>query len=111
MGKVFSVECKSCGVSIGFEDDDIVGLESYIESEVEDRSDSGPDDDDEQPSLASVGGARLFYELAVAVRRGDRAEAELLLDRMAEGWGLAAQELVQQGRYSPAARRAPAEVG
>jgi hypothetical protein len=118
MGKVFSIDCKACGKAVAFEPDCVEGLSDWIDREVNDRTDDGfggefddDDGDDEQPSLALVGGERLFYDLAAAVRRGDRAEAELLLDRMAEGWGTAAQELVQQGRYSPAANRTPAEVG
>lgn len=43
---------------------------------------------------------RLFHELSAAIRRGDRVEAELLLDRLAEEVGPEYTESVQLGRFS-----------
>lgn len=47
--------------------------------------------------------------LAAAIRRGDRAEAELLLDRLVATDGTVA-EWVQRGRYSGKAKTKPSEM-
>lgn len=62
--------------------------------------DTEPAKDD---GIEDFGGERGLFELAAAVRRGDRSEAELWLDRIAEELGGWATEEVQLGRYSPQA--------
>jgi uncharacterized membrane-anchored protein len=67
----------------------------------------------EDLSGVGFGGADLGYvweeddviELAAAIRRGDRAEAEHRLDRLVEE-DLRVQEWVQRGRYSTRAKPA-----
>lgn len=51
-----------------------------------------------------VDGERTLRSLAAAIRRGDRDDAEFILDRIAETLGVEAIEQVQQGRFSPEAR-------
>jgi hypothetical protein len=60
------------------------------------------DDIDDGPSI--VVDAALIEDLASAIRRGDREDAELILDRIAsevEDW----PEHVSRGRFSPRARK------
>lgn len=52
-----------------------------------------------------IGDTRRLFELSAAIRRGDQAEAELLLDRIAEEIGARAVEQVQQARFSNLARQ------
>jgi hypothetical protein len=55
---------------------------------------------DEEVSLEALcGGDELLRELAAAVDRGDCAEANLLLDKIADRLGPVAQEAVAAGRF------------
>ena len=100
----FSIECSACKKDIEFQASEVDGLEEHIEREV----DAG--------SAQAISEAHTEYEdfvdpsslllnddlksLSAAIRRGDRSEAELMLDRLVDGFGTDAQEAVQQGRFS-----------
>lgn len=107
----FTVDCRKCGDEVSFTVFDVPELDEHIQekvSEAERAAESETEESFEEfidPGVL-VDGSRLFYELSVAIRRGDRAEAEHQLDRLAEELGVKAIEQVQQGRFSLVARRA-----
>lgn len=110
MVKMFEVKCKACGEARDYAVGDIAGMAGYIEDVAEDARDEAeewPREFDEAPEVGFVRrGGETFFELAAALRRGDIAEAELLLDRVAEGFGEQASTQVQLGRYSRQAQAA-----
>lgn len=103
----YFIECPHCETDVYFNTADIDGLDEWIAGE---RRDAGretelqfegmidPDDHPIQP--------RTIHDLAAAIRRGDMAEAELLLDRVADELGLECANAAQVGRYSSLARAA-----
>lgn len=108
----FDIKCASCGDNVQFATSDISELEERIAVIRSESYDSGYANGEgfgneqgrSQTAYAVTGGERPMWELAAAIRRGDRAEAELQLDRVAEQMGDRAIEDVQQGRYSPQAK-------
>lgn len=109
----FKIKC-ACGEYVGFEIDEIPELDTHVSSlrgisydeGHEAGKDEGADEAREDIALDMKGGDRPLMELAIAIRRGDRAEAELQLDRIAYELGARAIEDVEQGRYSLRARAA-----
>lgn len=57
-----------------------------------------PSDLDDEPAHGGDGHYGRLSELSAAIRRGDRCEAELLLDMIAADLGSYAQEQVWHGR-------------
>jgi hypothetical protein len=111
MAKQFSILCGSCRNDVGFDIQDVMQLEDHVDeiydlaqrdtrSEVEAEFETFIDGDD------LLHGSRPLQEMAIALRRGDIAEAERLLDGIADEIGPKAVEEVQQGRFSIRARRA-----
>lgn len=107
----YGLTCKHCGEEVEFEVQEIEGLSRDIESEcdeaarIAERETEGqfagmidPDDHPIQP--------RTMHDLAAAIRRGDVAEAEILLSRVADDLGEAHRNAIQIGRFSLQARRA-----
>ncbi len=113
MTKQFTIECE-CGRTTTFDRYDVPELGEYIDDRIERAADETRAEVEREfdgfidPSELASGDRRDFdlFELSAAIRRGDREEAELLLDRMAAAMGHAAAERVQLGRFSPRARRA-----
>lgn len=112
MGMEFSITCKHCSTPFPFTEAEADGLADHI---IDERCDArreseklyvGPDYIDASELSDGLSGNRPLRELAVAIRRGDRAEAEHLLDVIAAKIGDEATEQVQQGRFSPEAKRA-----
>lgn len=64
------------------------------------------EDDDFVDAGILTEGDRPLRALSVALRQRDWSEAELQLDRIARELGTDAEEQVQQGRFSPEARKA-----
>lgn len=105
-----SATCPKCAADIELKQADIDGLDDLIEDERSDavadyKDDQGIDDPRVDVDILTRG-QRPLFELAIALRQGDMAEAELLLDRIAAELGDGAVEEVQQGRFSPLARAA-----
>lgn len=107
--------------AVTFDIEDVPGLKAYIEGERESaredayaagesegreqgRNEATDEFEDYTDLSHIVDGGRDLYELAAAIRRGDRAEAELMLDRIAEEMGARAVEQVQQARFSNRSR-------
>lgn len=113
MTESFSVTCE-CGRDVEFRIVDVPELDEYVGEETDKAARGARREVEEEfadfidPDVLAEGdqdGYDLF-ELAVAIRRGDRAEAELQLDRLSEALGRKAVERVQLGRFSPRARMA-----
>lgn len=107
MGLELSCKCKACGIVSPVTDDDIEGLDERISDERSDAVDDARDNWNYQDDVSVdsiIGGARPLHELAVAVRKQDRAEAEYWLDKLGEIIGARAKEDIDQGRFSPRAR-------
>lgn len=113
MEKAYEINCTKCSHRIGFKVEDVEQLAGDIADRVstgrgegydEAREEYGPAEDNDVTWLTS----RPLWELAAVIRRGDTAEAELQLDRVAEELGYRAVDQVQQGRFSPQAKRVAA---
>jgi len=113
MAESFSVTCE-CGRDVAFSIADVPELDHYILEETGAAERYARREVEEEfagfidPEVLAEGdqdGYDLF-ELAAAIRRGDRAEAELQLDRLSEALGPKAVERVQIGRFSPRAKGA-----
>ena len=103
----FVTTCEKCEAEVPLYLDEIEGLPRHIENErSEERRAAEREFDGFVDAGALTDGDRPLWELAAAIRRGDRFEAELQLDRIAEELGVDAVEQVQQGRFSPRARTA-----
>lgn len=106
MAKQYFIECDKCQHEVEFNEDDVPELSDHIdacvaqaEREVE-RQYEGMIDPDDLPITPQT-----MKELAAAIRCGDRAEGERLLDLIADDLGLMHTEAVQIGRYTPAVAR------
>ncbi|MGE4340150.1 MAG: hypothetical protein AB7E55_29985 [Pigmentiphaga sp.] len=102
----FNIRCGACGEPVSFNVEEVPELSGHIVTQEANAFAEGKDEgfaEGEAEALSSVGitgGSRPLWELAAAIRRGDRFEAELQLDRIAEEMGPRAIEDVQQGRFS-----------
>lgn len=109
----FKIKCV-CGEYVGFEIDEIPELGKHVDGlrsmSYDDGHEAGKEEGAEEArediALDMRGGERPLWELAAAIRRGDRAEAEIYLDRIAYEMGARAIEDVEQGRYSHRAKAA-----
>lgn len=97
----YKVQCEHCDKETSFAVHEVDCLDDDIEDEIEAAKDDVRDEyagmvypDDVQPDH------RQLEALSAAIRAGDRAEAEYLLDRIAAEFGSKATEYVQRGRYS-----------
>lgn len=113
MEKTFKIDCPKCSDCVEFRVKDISELEVYIADRASNARGEGYDEAREEYGPAEDNGvthlpSRPLRELAAAIRRGDTAEAELQLDRLAEELGYRAVDQVQQGRFSPQAKRVAA---
>ena len=111
MAKQFAIDCPQCRHEVDFDLCDIPELDRHFHLSIDqaDAYASDAKDREYQDYIDPVyltGGERTLWELAAAIRRGDVAEAELHLDRLADEIGLPAVEEVQQGRFSNRARAA-----
>jgi hypothetical protein len=106
MAGKFKVKCEGCGKLTAFETTQVEGLDAHIAGEREDAVEMA-EEDSRDDLLADLGGHNwTLAELAQAVRMGDRAEAEALIDRIARSLGVAAQEQVALGRFNRLTRAA-----
>jgi hypothetical protein len=107
MDDTYFIECPHCKEDVEFKTREVDGLDQDIEGQCEDarceaeRQFVGMIDPDELPE-----NPRLWHDLSAAIRRGDRGEAEYLLDRIAAEIGKEATDAVEQGRFSHMARAA-----
>lgn len=97
-----ALTCPDCGHQYEISERDCPALADYVEDAIDDAvtdakselrieyEGTTPDFDIDE---------RLLGDLACAIRAGDRAEAELLLDRLAEEVGGRAQHEVEVGRF------------
>jgi len=107
MARKYQVRCE-CGRDVEFSMVDVPALADEIRRKVEEAHAEGHDEGEESAAESAAadtlhllnGRGRRLFELAAAIRRGDRQEAEIHLDRISEELGPKAQEMVQQGRYS-----------
>lgn len=112
MAEQFEIQCE-CGRDVRFALGEVAGLEDHI-SEMEGsaaivagtstrREVEAEFEDYINPDIFTDFDRPLF-ELAIAIRRGNREEAELHLDRIAREIGGKAVEEVELARFSPRAR-------
>lgn len=111
----FKVTCKCCDAKFDLRSHEIDGLADHIDQLENNAFHDGKDEGRDETTSRFAGyfdpddltsGHRPLWELAAAIRRGDIAEAEHQLDRVAEEIGLKAIEQVQQGRFSLRAKAA-----
>jgi hypothetical protein len=98
----FTVKCAGCGDNVEFVAGDVPDLRAHIRDERSDGYNEGKVDgyeDGAREALKLFGLQRPMLELSAAIRRGDRAEAEIWIDRIADEMGAEAYEDVQQGRF------------
>lgn len=103
MAQPFEVTCGNCGHQVPFQIADVEHLESHIDAEVEEARDEGREectDDDSVLDTNEIMASRIMLELSAAIRRDDRREAELLLDRLAAEMGGTIEEQVALGRFT-----------
>ncbi|WP_394658452.1 hypothetical protein [uncultured Novosphingobium sp.] len=102
----FSILCTSCKNEVGFDIDDVDGLDTVIDDERNEAAVAARDEFKDFVDLGDLtGGRRPLWEMSAALRRGDIGEAEYWLDRIAEEIGARAIEDVQQARFSIRARK------
>ena len=100
MVKEFWIECDKCKHEVEFDIVEVDGLVGHIEDETEgaareaERQFDGMIDPDDMPISE-----RMFHDLSSAIHRGDKAEAAILLDRIAEDLGNQYVNQVQIGRF------------
>lgn len=100
----YEIECSHCNKLVVFKTTEVEELAEDIEDAIDDADTSARSEMEAQfdyyvkPEEAVDG--RALQELSAAIRAGDRAEAEILLDRIASELGDKATEQVQLGRYS-----------
>jgi hypothetical protein len=109
--ETYCVECPHCKEEVDFTINQVDGLSADIDDKNEtsaanaraetEREYEGMVDPSDLPIQP-----RTIHDLSAAIRRGDRAEAELLLDRIVEDLSLDHSEACQIGRYSSQARAA-----
>ena len=105
----YTIECEHCGKDNEFAIKEVPGLAKDIEEEVDEASACATRDTEAQfagmidPADHPIH-ARTIFELAAAIRRGDKVEAELLLDRVAADLGREHANAVQVARFSREAR-------
>ena len=105
---MYAIKCEKCAAEIEFEIEQVPELESAMsaneaEAAAQERRTCESEFKDHVDADEIMAGRRLI-DLAIAIRRGDRAEAEHQLDRIADMLGVKATEHVQQGRFSARAR-------
>jgi hypothetical protein len=109
MTEQFTIACSKCSAKMRFEVADIPALERHITDERVAADSWARDETRDEVEAEFEGfvdgaeltkGSRPLQEMAVALRRGDIAEAERLLDYLADEIGDRAVEEVQQGRFS-----------
>lgn len=104
--KQFSTRCEACNADVDFDLADVPELEVYLERECSEASDEARREEAAEYSGFIDPDPGLLKDLSIAIRKGDRVEAEILLDKLASEAGTRAEEAVQQGRYSLQARAA-----
>lgn len=105
----YTIECEHCGKQTDFTIAEVPGLSRDIDEEIEEacrverRETEAQFDGMIDPADHPIH-ARTMHELAAAIRRGDKAEAELLLERVASDLGAEHVNAVQVARFSREAR-------
>lgn len=101
----FSLTCTSCQQENDFDTHDVEGLEEHISAErtdarrlAEEQYSGWIDPSDLRSSVARLA------QLSVAIQRGDKAEATILLDQIAASLDDVTLHLVECARFSPQAR-------
>lgn len=109
--ETYTLECPHCKAEVDFAVREVEGLAADIDDENDmaaehartetEREFEGMVDPSDLPITP-----RIIHELSAAIRKGDRFEAELLLDRIAYDLGGEHENACQLGRFSPEARAA-----
>ena len=100
---VADVVCPDCGHGFEVNETDCPSLRDAVEEAIDDAVDDAKDEvrseyelmSDPEPEIDVL----MLGDLACAIRTGETAEAELLLDRIAAMIGSRAQHEVEIGRY------------
>lgn len=106
----YELLCSHCAKETSFCTADVDGLAGDIEAEVDAaETDARRDTEREFEGMVDPGDLpvtpQIMKELAAAICGGNRIDAELLLDRIAEDLGYEHVNAVQIGRFTPAVAR------
>lgn len=105
MQKSFTVKCATCSSKLAFTVNEAEGLEKHIQRERNNASEAMEAEFEGWIDPSDLqGSAALLVQLSVAVQRDDKAEATILLDRIAANLGDIVRERVEVARFSPQAR-------
>lgn len=101
----FALTCVHCKQEIEFETSQVEGLEEHISSERRDAASCAEAEFEGWINPSNLrSSAALLGDLSVAIQRGDRAEATILLERVASTLSASTLERVECARFSLQAR-------